>query len=84
MKPEKYKIKEHLDFLAEEPIATYSIAHSDESAASIGTDRLISSDTDSISVDEFIGKIRTALDQRYENVPTIANSCMFSISKVLW
>ena len=83
MKPEKYKIKEQLEFTAEEPAATYTIAHSDESAANIGNG-LISSDTDTISVDEFIGKVRTALDRRYENLHTIANSYMFSISKVLW
>lgn len=67
MKPEKYKIKEQLEFTAEEPVATYTIAHSDESAASIGNG-MISSGTDTMSVDEFIGKIRTALDRRYENV----------------
>ena len=67
MKPEKYKIKEHLKFSAEEPAVTYTIAHSDESAANIGNG-LISSDTDTMSVDEFIGKVRTALDRRYENI----------------
>ena len=67
MKPEKYKINEQLEFSAEEPAITYTIAHSDGSAASIG-DGLISSDTDTMSVDEFIGKVRTALDRRYENI----------------
>ena len=67
MKPEKYKIKEHIDFSAEEPAVTYTIAHSDETAANIGNG-MISFGTDTMSVDEFIGKIRTALDRRYENV----------------
>lgn len=67
MKPEKYKIKEQLEFMAEEPAATYTLAHSDPNAASIG-DGQISSGTDTMSVDEFIGKIRNALDRRYENI----------------
>ena len=68
MKPEKYKINEQLEFSAEEPAVTYPLAHSDENAVSIGNGRINSSDTDTMSVDEFIGKIKTALDRRYENI----------------
>ena len=67
MKPEKYKINEQLEFSAEEPAVTYTIAHSDETAANIGNG-MISFGTDTMSVDEFIGNVRTALDRRYENI----------------
>ena len=68
MKPKKYKILERNDQVVEEPSAAYNIVNQQNVASVVASDSMISADTDTMTVDEFIGKIKKALDQRYENI----------------
>lgn len=68
MKPKKYKILERNDQVVEEPSAAYNIVNQQNVTSVVASDSMISADTDTMTVDEFIGKIKKALDQRYENI----------------
>lgn len=68
MKPKKYKILERNDQVIEEPSAVYNIVNQQNVTSVVASDSMISADTDTMTVDEFIGKIKKALDRRYENV----------------
>ena len=68
MKPKKYKILERNDQVIEEPSAAYNIVNQQNVTSVVASDSMISADTDTMTVDEFIGKIKKALDQRYENI----------------
>ena len=68
MKPKKYKILERDDQVIEEPSAAYNIVNQQNVTSVVASDSMISADTDTMTVDEFIGKIKKALDQRYENI----------------
>ena len=68
MKPKKYKILERNDQVIEEPSAVYNIVNQQNVTSVVASDSMISADTDTMTVDEFIGKIKKALDQRYENI----------------
>lgn len=68
MKPKKYKILERNDQVIEEPSAAYNIVNQQNVTSVVASDSMISADTDTMTVDEFIGKIRKALDLRYENI----------------
>ena len=68
MKPKKYKILERNDQVIEEPSAEYNIVNQQNVTSVVASDSMISADTDTMTVDEFIGKIKKALDQRYENI----------------
>ena len=68
MKPKKYKILERNDQVIEEPSAAYNIVNQQNVTSLVASDSMISADTDTMTVDEFIGKIKKALDQRYENI----------------
>lgn len=68
MKPKKYKILERNDQVIEEPSAAYNIVNQQNVTSVVVSDSMISADTDTMTVDEFIGKIKKALDQRYENI----------------
>jgi len=68
MKPKKYKISERDDQVVEEPLAVYGVGNQVDVTSSVASDSVISADPDAMTVDEFIGKIKKALDRRYENV----------------
>lgn len=68
MKPKKYKILERNDQVIEEPSAAYNIVNQQNVTSVVASDSMISADTDTMTVDEFIGKIKKTLDQRYENI----------------
>ena len=68
MKPKKYKILERNDQVVEEPSAVYNIGNQLNTTSVVNSDPMISADTDTMTVDEFIGKIKKALDRRYENI----------------
>ena len=68
MKPKKYKISERNDQVVEEPSAAYNAGNHVNVTSVVASDSMISADTDTMTVDEFIGKIRKALDLRYENI----------------
>ena len=68
MKLKKYEISERDDQVVEEPLAAYNIVNQQNVTSLVASDSMISADTDTMTVDEFIGKIKKALDQRYENI----------------
>lgn len=68
MKLKKYEISERDDQVVEEPSAAYNIVNQQNVTSLVASDSMISADTDTMTVDEFIGKIKKALDQRYENI----------------
>ncbi len=68
MKTKKYKKPEQETHAVEEPSIAYNSRDLDNSTSVMTLDRVIPSDTDTMTVDEFIGKIRKALDLRYENI----------------
>ena len=68
MKPKKYKILERNDQVVEEPSTVYNIGNQLNTTSVVNSDPMISADTDTMTVDEFIGKIKKALDRRYENI----------------
>jgi len=68
MKPKKYKISERNDQVVEEPSAAYNAGNHVNVTSVVTSDSVIPAETDSMTVDEFIGKIKKALDRRYENI----------------
>ena len=68
MKPKKYKILERNDQVVEEPSAVYNVGNHLNTTSVVNSDPMNSADTDTMTVDEFIGKIKNALDRRYENI----------------
>ena len=54
--------------VVEEPSVAYNPRGLDSSTSVMTLDGVIPTDTDAMTVDEFIGKIRKALDLRYENI----------------
>ena len=67
MKTKKYKKSEWKTQAVEEPSVPYGRGL-DNSTSVMTPDGVISADTETMTVDEFIGKIRKALDLRYENI----------------
>lgn len=67
MKTKKYKKPERKTQAVEEPSVPY-VRGLGNSASVMTPDDVISADTETMTVDEFIGKIKKALDRRYENI----------------
>lgn len=65
MKTKKYKKPEQETHAVEEPSVAYNSRDLDNYTSVMTHDRVIPADTDTMTVDEFIGKIRKALDLRY-------------------
>ena len=68
MKTKKYKKSERETQAVEEPSVAYNSRDLGSSTSVMTLDSVIPADTDTMTVDEFIGKIRKALDLRYENI----------------
>ena len=68
MKTKKYKKSEQKTQAVEEPSVVYNSRGLDSSCSVMTPDSVIPADTDTMTVDEFIGKIRKALDRRYKNI----------------
>ncbi|MBR4135118.1 MAG: hypothetical protein IKU03_01715 [Bacteroidales bacterium] len=68
MKTKNYKKIEQKIQVAKEPSVAYNSRGLGGSIAVKTSDDVISADTETMTVDEFIGKIRKALDRRYENI----------------
>ena len=67
MKTKNYKKSERKTQAVEEPSVPYGRGL-DNSASVMTPNGVIPTGTDTMTVDEFIGKIRKALDLRYENI----------------
>ena len=68
MKTKKYKKPERKTQAVEEPSVAYNPRSLDNSAPMMTPGDVIPADTETMTVDEFIGKIRKALDRRYLTV----------------
>ena len=68
MKTKNYKKSERKTQAVEEPSVAYNSGSLDSSTSVMTPDGVIPADTDTMTVDEFIGKIKNALDRRYENI----------------
>ncbi|MBQ4442707.1 MAG: hypothetical protein II899_11485 [Bacteroidales bacterium] len=68
MKTKNYKKSERKTQAVEEPSVAYNSGGLDSSTSVMTPDGAIPADADTMTVDEFIGKIRKALDLRYENI----------------
>jgi hypothetical protein len=68
MKTKKYKNSERKTQAVEEPSATYGPRELDNSTSVMTPGDVFFADTETMTVDEFIGKIKKALDRRYENI----------------
>lgn len=68
MKPKKYKKPEQKNPSVEEPTVAYGQSTQDNSTLAMNSECGVSADSDTMTVDDFIGKIKMALDQRYENI----------------
>ena len=68
MKTKNYKKSEQKTQAVEEPSVAYNSGGLGSSTSVMTPDGVIPADTDTMTVDEFIGKIRKALDLRYENI----------------
>ena len=68
MKTKNYKKLERKTQAVEEPSVAYNSGSLDSSTSVMTPDGVIPADTDTMTVDEFIGKIKNALDRRYENI----------------
>ena len=68
MKTKKYKKSVRKTQVVEEPSVVYNPRGLDSSTSVLTPDGVIPADTETMTVDEFIGKIRKALDLRYENI----------------
>ena len=68
MKTKNYKKSEQKTQAVEEPSVAYNSGSLDSSTSVMTPDGVIPADTDTMTVDEFIGKIKNALDRRYENI----------------
>ena len=65
MKTKKYKKPEQKTQTVEEPSVAYNPSGLNSSTSVLSPDGMIPADTETMTVDEFIGKIRNALDRRY-------------------
>ena len=68
MKAKNYKKPKQKTLVAKEPSVAYNSSGLDSSASGMTPDGVASADTDTMTVDEYIGRIRKALDRRYENI----------------
>lgn len=68
MKTKNYKKSERKTQAVEEPSVAYGPKGLASSTSVMTPDGVIPTDTDTMTVDEFIGKIKNALDRRYENI----------------
>ena len=68
MKTKNYKKSERKTQAVEETSVAYNSGSLDSSTSVMTPDGVIPTDTDTMTVDEFIGKINNALDRRYENI----------------
>ena len=68
MKTKNYKKSERKTQAVEEPSVAYNSGSLDSSTSVMTPDGVIPADTDTMTVDEFIGKIKNARDRRYENI----------------
>lgn len=68
MKTKKYKKPEQKMQAVEEPSVAYNPSGLNSSTSVLPPDGMVPADTETITVDEFIGKIKKALDLRYENI----------------
>ena len=68
MKTKKYKKSERKTQAVEEPSVAYNPSGLNSSTSVMTHDGMIPADTDTMTVDEFIGKFRNALDRRYRIV----------------
>ena len=68
MKPKNYKKPEQKTQAVEEPSVAYGESTLENATLEITSDCGILTDTDTMTVDDYIRKIKKALDQRYENI----------------
>jgi len=68
MKPKNYKKTKQKTQTVEEPTVAYGPSTLENATLEMTSNCEISTDTDTMTVDDFIGKIKKALDQRYENI----------------
>lgn len=68
MKTKKYKKPERKTQAVDEPSVAYNSGSLDNATPVMIPDGVISADTETMTVDEFIGEIRKALDLRYESI----------------
>ena len=68
MKPKKYKKQEQKNQSFEEPRVAYGERDLENATLEMTSNHGSSADTDTMTVDDFIGKIKKALDKHYENI----------------